>query len=112
MTRRKTGDFLDELIAERAARNPDFPRRVDAALRRRELLRLLAAQRQQAGLSQAQVARRMRTSQPTIAKIESGAVDVRASTIERFASAIGGRIEYRFVPGRHAGRPAAAASRA
>lgn len=97
MTRRRATDFLDEMIAERDAKTPGFRRRVDAALRRRELLRLLAARRQHAGLSQAQVARRMRTSQPTIAKIESGEVDVRASTIERFASAIGGRIEYRLV---------------
>ncbi len=105
-TRRARKDFLDELIEERTALTPEFPRRVQAALHRRELMRALARARQRGGLSQSQVASRMRTSQPAIAKIESGEVDIRASTIDRYAAAIGGRVEYRFVPVR-AGAPAA-----
>lgn len=102
---RKTDDFLDDLIARRAAGNPEFPQRVESALRRRELLRALARERQANQLSQGEIAARMRTSQPAIAKIESGEVDVRTSTLERFAAALGGKIEYRFVPGRRT-RPA------
>lgn len=98
--RRARKDFLDELIDERSVRTPEFPRRVDAALHRRELMRALARARQQRGFSQSQVAARMRTSQPAIAKIETGEIDVRASTIDRYAAAIGGRVEYRFVPAR------------
>ncbi len=105
-TRRARKDFLDELIEERAARTPEFPRRVQAALHRRKLIRTLARARQQRGFSQGQVASRMRTSQPAIAKIESGEVDVRASTIDRYAAAIGGRVEYRFVPARAGARAA------
>lgn len=63
-------------------------------------MRALARARQQRGFSQSQVAARMRTSQPAIAKIETGEIDVRASTIDRYAAAIGGRVEYRFVPAR------------
>lgn len=98
--KRARKDFLEELIEERSARTPEFPRRVQAALHRRELMRALARARQQRGFSQSQVASRMRTSQPAIAKIESGEIDVRASTIDRYAAAIGGRVEYRFVPTR------------
>lgn len=96
--RRQAGDFLDEIIAARAARDPEFPKRVASALRRRELLRRLARARQRSQLSQGDVASRMNTSQPAIAKIESGEVDLRTSTLERYAAALGGRIEYRFVP--------------
>lgn len=39
-------DFLDRMIDKRAARNPEFPRLVDAARSRRELLRALAGQRE------------------------------------------------------------------
>lgn len=99
----KRRDFLDEIIEERAARNPDFPKRVDAALHRRELLRALAQVRARVGLSQGEVATRMQTSQPAIAKIEAGEVDIRTSTLERYAAALGGRIEYRYVPRRSRG---------
>jgi len=77
---------------------------VQAALHRRELLRALARARQEKGLSQSRLATLMQTSQPAIAKIESGETDVRTSTIDRYAAAIGGRVEYRFVPTRSRSR--------
>jgi hypothetical protein len=40
-------DFLDKMIAKRTARNPEFPRLLDGARRRRELLRTLAERREQ-----------------------------------------------------------------
>jgi ribosome-binding protein aMBF1 (putative translation factor) len=88
-------DFLDELIGQRTERTADFSRRVDMAVRRREMLRSLATIRQERGLSQATVARSMKTSQPAIARLESGEVDVRASTMERYAAAVGKKLEYR-----------------
>jgi ribosome-binding protein aMBF1 (putative translation factor) len=88
-------DFLDQLVRERTKRNPDFARRVDMAVRRRETLRALAVVRQRQGLSQTAVARAMKTSQPAVARIESGDFDVRASTMERYAAAIGKKLEYR-----------------
>ena len=65
------------------------------AAERAELVRQLAAQRQAAGLSQTTVAARMGTSQSAVARLESGATDVRASTLERYAAAIGGEITWR-----------------
>lgn len=91
-------DFLDEIVAERAARNPAFSRQVAFALRRRELLRELARRRERQGLSQDEVAARMSTSQPAIAKIEAGDTDPRISTLDRYAAALGFWIEHRLVP--------------
>lgn len=65
------------------------------AAERAELVRDLVAQRQAAGLSQTVVAARMGTSQSAVARLESGASDVRASTLERYAAAIGGEITWR-----------------
>jgi len=65
------------------------------ATERAGLVRELAAQRQAAGLSQTTVAARMGTSQSAVARLESGATDVRASTLERYAAAIGGEITWR-----------------
>ena len=61
---------------------------------RGRLVRELAEQRQAAGLSQTEVAARMRTSQSAVARLESGVMDVRASTLERYAAAVGGQITW------------------
>ena len=62
---------------------------------RRRLVGELTAQRQAAGLSQTQVAARMGTSQSAVARLEAGGADVRASTLERYAAAIGSQISWR-----------------
>ena len=62
---------------------------------RGRLVRELAEQRQAGGLSQTEVAARMGTSQSAVARLESGTADVRASTLERYAAAIGGQITWK-----------------
>src|SRR5512142_2429198 len=61
---------------------------------RGRLVRELAGQRHAAGLSQTEVAARMGTSQSAVARLESGTADVRASTLERYAAAVGGQITW------------------
>jgi ribosome-binding protein aMBF1 (putative translation factor) len=65
------------------------------AAERAGLIRDLVGQRLAAGLSQTQVAARMGTSQSAVARLEAGATDVRASTLERYAAAVGGEISWR-----------------
>ena len=91
---KKTRDFLDEIVDERRPRSSEFPGLVEAALRRRQLLRELAARREQLGLSQATVAARMGTSQSAVARLEAGEIDAKLSTVERFAAALGQRVEW------------------
>lgn len=62
---------------------------------RGRLVRELAEQRQAAGLSQTEVAARMGTSQSAVARLESGTADVRASTLERYAAAVGSEITWK-----------------
>ena len=61
---------------------------------RGRLVRELTEQRQAAGLSQTEIAARMGTSQSAVARLESGTADVRASTLERYAAAVGGQITW------------------
>ena len=88
-------DFLDEIIDERSERNAEFPDLVEAALRRRQLLRELAARREKLGLSQTLVAARMGTSQSAVARLEAGEIDAKLSPVERFAAALGQKLEWR-----------------
>lgn len=62
---------------------------------RRRLVTDLTAERQAARLSQTEVAARMGTSQSAVARLESGEGDARASTLERYAAAIGCQITWR-----------------
>jgi DNA-binding XRE family transcriptional regulator len=61
---------------------------------RHRLVGELAEQRRSAGLSQTEVAARMGTSQSAVARLEAGDADVRASTLERYAAAIGSQITW------------------
>jgi ribosome-binding protein aMBF1 (putative translation factor) len=62
---------------------------------RRRLVTELTAERQAARLSQTEVAARMGTSQSAVARLESGEADTRASTLERYAAAIGCQLTWR-----------------
>ena len=75
-------------------RLPVMPGFREMALRRMSqdrgrLMRELAQRRQEAGLSQTEIAARMGTSQSAVARLEAGAADARASTLERYAAALG-----------------------
>jgi DNA-binding Xre family transcriptional regulator len=64
------------------------------AAQRRRLVTELTAERQAARLSQTEVAARMGTSQSAVARLESGEADARASTLERYAAAVGHQIAW------------------
>jgi hypothetical protein len=64
------------------------------AAQRRRLVTELAVERQAARLSQTEVAARMGTSQSAVARLESGEADARASTLERYAAAVGRQITW------------------
>ncbi len=80
---------------EMALRRPADEQVARMAEERGRLVRELAEQRQAAGLSQTEVAARMGTSQSAVARLESGTADVRASTLERYAAAVGGQITWK-----------------
>ena len=66
-----------------------FPGFDQLADQRREAIADLVEARQKLGLSQTEVAARMRTSQSAVARLESGDGDVRLSSLQRYADALG-----------------------
>lgn len=91
-------DFLDEIIQERTAENPEFPEMVEAAGRRRALLQAIAERRKEHKRSQTVVAAKMHSSQSSVARLEASATDALVSTLERYAQAVGFRIQYHLIP--------------
>jgi transcriptional regulator with XRE-family HTH domain len=76
------------------SRRTSFPGLQGLVERRRELIEELVRARQQSGLSQTEIAVRMGTSQSAVARLESGGLDVRLSTLERYAGAIGRTVDW------------------
>ena len=70
-----------------------------AALEREfALASAMIAARARAGLTQAALARRMKTTQTVIARLESGRVMPSTRTLERYARATGSRLKITFEP--------------
>jgi predicted transcriptional regulator len=76
-----------------AGQLPVFPGFREIALRRRQVIQELADARREQQLSQTEVAARMGTSQSVVARLESGQIDARLSTLQRYASAVGRELQ-------------------
>ena len=63
-----------------------------------ELARALIEARARAGLTQQQLAARMKTTQSVIARLESGRAQPSTQTLQRIAEATGMRLRISFVP--------------
>ena len=74
---------------------PVFPGFDGIAERRRRLIEELIDARRRLGLSQTDVAARMGTSQSAVARLEALNGDVRLSTLERYAAAVGRTVDFR-----------------
>jgi transcriptional regulator with XRE-family HTH domain len=72
-----------------------FPGFDDIAARRKALAGELVILRRSAGLSQTEVAARMGTSQSAVARLEAGQGDLRVSSLERYAAALGRTLDWR-----------------
>lgn len=81
-------DFLDELIAEQAQHDPEFPRRVEEGVRRLERLHALVGVRKAARMSQATVATRMGVPRSTVSGLETGDVHITTEILDRYAAAL------------------------
>lgn len=89
-----------------AKRDPGYAREYAALEEEFTLASAMIAARSQAGLTQAQLARRMKTTQAVIARLESGRTKPSTRTLERFAKATGMRVRISFEPAK-GHRPAA-----
>ncbi len=85
---------LKEFMA-RSLADPDVKREFDALEQEFAIASELIRARARAGLSQAELAERMGTSQSAIARLESGRTLPSAKTLIRFAEATGSKIQLR-----------------
>jgi ribosome-binding protein aMBF1 (putative translation factor) len=84
-------------------KDPAYRKEYDALEEEFALILAVAKARQRAGLSQAQLAKRMKTTQSTVARLESGRGKPSTRTLSRFAKATGHRLKISFEPVRKKG---------
>jgi ribosome-binding protein aMBF1 (putative translation factor) len=79
-------------------KEPNYRREYDLLEEEFALAAAVAKARRRAGLSQAELARRMKTTQSTVARLESGRGRPSTRTLTRFAKATGHRLKISFEP--------------
>lgn len=82
-------DDLDKYIEKRKSRSPKFAQNYDKGYEQFKIGVLLKQARIQAGLTQAQVAIKLKTGKSAISRIENHAEDIRLSTLVNYAQALG-----------------------
>jgi HTH-type transcriptional regulator/antitoxin HipB len=82
-------DDLDKYIEERKKQSPKFKKNFDKGYEQFKIGVLLKQARLEAGYTQEQVAKKLRTKKSAISRIENHAEDIRLSTLVNYAQALG-----------------------
>ncbi len=80
---------LQKYKKKRMEQDPEFWSGYDERLETFKLGILLKQARLDAGLTQEQIAKRLKTTKSVISRMENHATDIRLSTLEKFAEAVG-----------------------
>ena len=84
---------LKKYIAERKKRDKPFAQGYDEGYKQFKVGVLLRQAREAAGLTQEELARRLKTQKTAISRIENHAEDIRLSTLGKYARALGKRLK-------------------
>jgi transcriptional regulator with XRE-family HTH domain len=100
MNRLSNKELVQELM-----RDPEFKKEYDALGPEFELIEKMLMARNEAGLTQAQVAKKMRTTTSVIGRLETSIIGGKThspsiSTLDRYARALGCHLKIDFVPDR------------
>ena len=84
---------LKQYIKERKKKDKEFARGFEAGYEQFKIGVVLRQAREAAGLTQEELARRLKTKKTAISRIENHAEDIKLSTLERTATALGKRLQ-------------------
>ncbi len=83
---------LKKYIKERKKRDTSFAKGFDEGYEQFKIGVVLRQAREEAGITQEELARRLKTRKTAISRIENHAEDIKLSTLERVAGALGKRL--------------------
>ena len=85
-------------LHQRWMTEPKYRKAYDALEDEFAVAKAVIAARNRAGLTQAELARKMGTTQPVVARLEGGRIRPSLRTLQRLAQATGSRLMIRFEP--------------
>jgi len=85
-------------LHRRWMKEPKYRKAYDALEDEFAVAKAVIAARNRAGLTQAELARKMGTTQPVVARMEGGRIRPSLRTLQRLAQATGSRLMIRFEP--------------
>ena len=80
-------------VKKRKARDTEFALGYDSGYEQFKIGVMLKQAREDAGLTQEELAARLKTKKTAISRIENHAEDIKLSTLEKFAKALGKRLK-------------------
>jgi len=83
---------LQKYINKRKLRDPKFAKGFDTGYEQFKIGVILKQAREEAGLTQEQLAKKLNTKKSAISRIENHAEDIKLSTLENFANALGKKL--------------------
>lgn len=84
---------IERYVEKRKARSPKFAKDFESGYEAFEFSVMLREARKRAGVTQEAIAKKLRTKKSAISRIENHAEDIRLSTLEKYAKALGMRIK-------------------
>ena len=87
---------LKKYVKSRRKKDPEFAEEYETGYEEFKIGVLLKSARKEAGLTQEQLAKKLHTKKTAISRIENHAEDIRLSTIEKYAEAIGKKLYISF----------------
>jgi ribosome-binding protein aMBF1 (putative translation factor) len=104
---KKTTTDAAKILADIAGRDPKRQQAFEEAVANREVAQRIYELRQQAGLSQTELAKRVGTTQSVISRLEDADYEGHSlAMLNRIAAAVERRVEIRFLPRRRRLQPA------
>ena len=83
---------LQKYIAKRKVKDQEFAENYESRYQEFKIGVMLKMAREEAGLTQEQLARKVKTKKSAISRIENHAEDIKLSTLEKIASALGKKL--------------------
>ncbi|NQT71805.1 MAG: helix-turn-helix transcriptional regulator [Chloroflexi bacterium] len=84
---------VQKYIAKRKKSDPEFAEDFDAGYEAFKIGTTLRQAREEAGFTQEQIAQKLNTKKSAISRIENHAQDIRLSTLDKFAEALGKKMD-------------------
>ena len=84
---------LERYIKKRKAKDPEFAKDFESGYLEFKIGVMLRQAREEAGLTQEELARKLRTKKSAVSRLENHAEDIRLSTLGKYATALGKKLQ-------------------